>query len=127
MERKVTTHDNLPQMVELLMQKIEGLEIKIDALTPNKTKKTTIDIDAAAEFTQKAKSTIYKLVRSGGIPAYKRGKKLYFVKEELEEWLTKMPNNATSIFTNDTAMPTTASNRLLNPRKSGRKRNIITI
>ena len=47
MERNEVTHDNLPQMVELLMQKIEGLEVKIDTLTPNKTTKTTIDIDRA--------------------------------------------------------------------------------
>ncbi len=126
MERNVTTHDNLPQMVELLIQKIEGLEVKIDAITPNKTTKTTIDIDAAVEFTQKAKSTIYKLVRSGGIPAYKRGKKLYFVKEELEEWLTKMPNNgvmkADIIGVNNHS----ATERLTQPMR-GQKRNLLTI
>lgn len=87
------TFENLPLMVELMFNKIVELEAKIDALTPPKEERTTIDTDAAVELTQKTKSTIYKLVRTGKIPAYKRGKKLYFIKEELEQWMFNMPKH----------------------------------
>lgn len=86
--------DNLPEAVGYLISKIEVLEQKIDAMAPasNKTdSKTTIDIDAAAKLIQKAKSTIYTMVRLGRIPAYKKGKKLYFIEEELQQWLTDSP------------------------------------
>lgn len=95
-QRPITSFDSLPLMVEYLMNKIEGLEAKIEALAPSKSNRTTIDIDAAVEITQKTKSTIYKLVRTGKIPAYKRGKKLYFIKEELEEWMFMMPKHSIS-------------------------------
>lgn len=49
--------------------------------------KSLIGIDKACEVVQKAKPTIYALVRKGIIPAYKRGKKLYFYKEELLQWV----------------------------------------
>ncbi|MFR9529209.1 MAG: helix-turn-helix domain-containing protein [Rikenellaceae bacterium] len=103
------TFENLPLMVELMFNKIVELEAKIEALTPPKEERTTIDIDAAIEMTQKAKSTIYKLVRTGKIPAYKRGKKLYFIKEELEQWIFNMPKHKPSpslISTNNSASTT---------------------
>ncbi|MFR9504731.1 MAG: helix-turn-helix domain-containing protein [Rikenellaceae bacterium] len=87
------TFENLPLMVELMFNKIVELEAKIEALTPPKEERTTIDTDAAVALTQKTKSTIYKLVRTGKIPAYKRGKKLYFIKEELEQWMFNMPKH----------------------------------
>lgn len=81
--------DNLPEAVGYLISKIEVLEQKIDAMAPiskQSDSKTTIDIDAAVKIIQKAKSTIYTMVRLGRIPAYKKGKKLYFIEEELKQW-----------------------------------------
>ena len=36
---------------------------------------------------RKAKPTIYTLVRKGLLPAYKKGKKLYFYEDELLAWI----------------------------------------
>ncbi|MEG1463606.1 MAG: helix-turn-helix domain-containing protein [Mucinivorans sp.] len=86
--------DNLPEAVGYLISKIEILEQKIDAIAPTQkapNTKTTIDINVAAELIQKAKSTIYTMVRLGRIPAYKKGKKLYFIEEELQQWLVDSP------------------------------------
>lgn len=86
------TFDKLPQAVGYLIRKIEQLEKKIDTITPAvDSKQTTIDIDTAANIIQKAKSTIYTMVRLGRIPAYKKGKKLYFIEEELRQWLIESP------------------------------------
>ena len=46
-----------------------------------------IEIDEACKITRKAKPTIYTLARKGLIPAYKRGKKLYFYEDELLQWI----------------------------------------
>lgn len=96
MNRPETAFENLPQMVEFLINKVVELEAKIETLTPPKEERTTMDIDAVVELTQKKKSTIYKLVRDGKLPSYKQGKKLYFIKEEVEEWLYRMPKHYVS-------------------------------
>ena len=46
-----------------------------------------IDINKASILIQKSNSTIYRLARTGLIPAYKRGKKLYFYEDELLKWI----------------------------------------
>ncbi len=44
-------------------------------------------IDLAVEITGKAKPTIYGLVHSRSIPHSKQGKRLYFSRKELLDWL----------------------------------------
>lgn len=46
-----------------------------------------LTIDKASILIQKSKPTIYRLARTGLIPAYKRGKKLYFYEDELFKWI----------------------------------------
>ncbi len=46
-------------------------------------------IELAIEVTRLAKPTIYGLVSERKIPHSKRGKKLYFSRRELKEWLTE--------------------------------------
>lgn len=46
-------------------------------------------IDLAIELTGLAKPTIYGLASKRKIPHSKRGKKLYFSRKELLDWLTK--------------------------------------
>jgi excisionase family DNA binding protein len=49
--------------------------------------KSIFNIEETAFFTGFSKSHIYKLTSTGGIPCYKRGKHLFFKREELEQWL----------------------------------------
>ena len=44
-------------------------------------------IELAMEITGKAKPTIYSLVSRSAIPCKKRGKKLYFSRNELTRWI----------------------------------------
>lgn len=46
-----------------------------------------IKINEAYKITRKAKPTIYTLARKGLVPAYKRGKKLYFYESKLLQWI----------------------------------------
>lgn len=50
-------------------------------------KHVLVEIEDACRSIKKAKPTIYTLVRKGLLPAYKKGKKLYFHEDELLAWI----------------------------------------
>ena len=78
--RQVARSGNVPNRA--------SIKEMLSALRPSvHEEKSLIGIDEACEVIQKVKPTIYALVRKGIIPAYKRGKKLYFYKEELLQWV----------------------------------------
>ena len=85
---KEITFDKLPEAVTYLTEQVSAIKEMVSALRPPiPEEKSLIGIDEACEVIQKAEPTIYALVRKGIIPAYKRGKKLYFYKEELLQWV----------------------------------------
>ena len=54
------------------------------------SQKTVLNFDEASVYTGLSKSHLYKLTSTGGIPCYKpTGKKLYFDKSELDEWMLR--------------------------------------
>lgn len=54
------------------------------------SQKTILSFDEASVYTGLSKSHLYKLTSTNGVPCYKpTGKKLYFNKEELDEWLQR--------------------------------------
>ena len=79
------TFDKLPQAVGYLTEQVERIHKIVVALQSQTTidKHRIVEIDEACKITHKAKPTIYTLARKGIIPAYKRGKKLYFYEDEL--------------------------------------------
>jgi len=79
------TFDKLPQAVGYLTEQVERIHKIVTALQPQTStdKHRIVEIDEACQITRKAKPTIYTLARKGLIPAYKRGKKLYFYEDEL--------------------------------------------
>ena len=83
------TFDKLPQAVGYLTEQVERIHKIVAALQPQTTidKHRIVEIDEACKITRKAKPTIYTLARKGLIPAYKRGKKLYFYEDELLQWI----------------------------------------
>ena len=83
------TFDKLPQAVGYLTEQVERIHKIVVALQPLSTidKHRIVEIDEACKITRKAKPTIYTLARKGLIPAYKRGKKLYFYEDELLQWI----------------------------------------
>ena len=83
------TFDKLPQAVGYLTEQVERIHKIVAALQPQTAtdKHRIVEIDEACQITRKAKPTIYTLARKGLIPAYKRGKKLYFYEDELLQWI----------------------------------------
>ncbi len=81
--------DKLPEAVAYLIEKVTEIKSLIENRKENPPDKerTPIGIDKACEILQKAKPTIYALVRKGLLPCYKRGKKLFFFEDELLSWI----------------------------------------
>jgi len=77
------TKQDLLDFADYLLSKVVSNKIEIEPSKP------ILNTDGAAEFISTSKSTIYKFTHEGQIPHYKRGKRLYFKTEELEEWLTE--------------------------------------
>lgn len=84
------TFDKLLEAVTYLIEAVAELKTLIEekkSVSPEK--RMPIGIDDACRIIQKAKSTIYALVRKGLLPSYKRGKKLFFFEDELLSWIEK--------------------------------------
>lgn len=49
-----------------------------------------LNLDQATEYLSLSKSTLYKFTSQREIPHFKKGKKIYFRKKELDDWLTQL-------------------------------------
>jgi excisionase family DNA binding protein len=76
------------QIRELLQQELSKIfeDRPITSITTAPEKKI-LDIDEFCDYTGLAKQTVYKKTGKGLIPHAKRGKRLYFDKEEIDKWL----------------------------------------
>ena len=92
----VTTEEEL----EALMKKVLN-----DVLTPLLTKGDTgviksaseiMNLKQASDFMGLAPQTLYGYTSKRTIPHYKKGKKIYFKREELMEWLTQSKRKTTN-------------------------------
>ena len=69
------------QIIDQRLERIESLLLN---------QKTVLNFDEAAEYTGLSKSHLYKMTSTGGVPCYKpTGKRIYFNKSELDEWLMR--------------------------------------
>lgn len=83
------TLEQLPKAFEKLLIDVKEIKLLVTQKEIVGEKKLPINIDKACIILQKAKPTVYALVRKGLLPAYKNGKKLYFFEDELIEWIEK--------------------------------------
>lgn len=78
---------------EMIIEKLNSIEALLKSMSRvengNVTVTKILNVDEAAKYLTVTKSHIYKLTSQNEIPHYKRGKKIYFKRAELDEWLTK--------------------------------------
>ena len=79
----LTTPSELESLIQASIRKIIN-EGKKD---PPIISKEILTIDEASKFLNLAKQTIYGFTSKNLIPFIKRGKKLYFKKDDLDNWL----------------------------------------
>lgn len=88
MYKQEITFDKLPQAITYLTEQVAELkQLVLELQLPQPEKHQLVGIDDACRIIQKAKPTIYALVRKGLLPSYKKGKKLYFYEDELLTWI----------------------------------------
>ena len=82
------TFDKLPEAVAFLTKELLSLrELVEKQQTVVPKRQVPIGIDDASRIIDKAKPTVYTLVRKRILPCYKNGKKLYFYEDELITWI----------------------------------------
>ena len=79
---------------ELILQRLNTIEALIKNLSKPESTGTEIiqvlNFDQASKYLSLSKSTLYKLTSERNIPHFKRGKRVYFKRNELENWLTEV-------------------------------------
>lgn len=88
MQQETITFDKLPQAVTYLTEQVAELKQMVSALQPPAQENhVLVGNEEACLIVKKAKPTVYALVSKGLLPAYKKGKQLYFYKDELLAWI----------------------------------------
>ena len=73
-------------MTDLIMQKLERIESLLEEQVL--LKKEVLDFNDACQYLKLSSSHMYKLTSSQSIPYFRpNGKKLYFKRSELNDWL----------------------------------------
>lgn len=78
---------------ELILEKLDRIEKSIEELKTQQGEnrveiKKMYSVTEIAQHLQLSVPTIYGLVHKRKIPFYKTGKKLYFMKSEIDNWIT---------------------------------------
>jgi excisionase family DNA binding protein len=81
----ITISDRLSKIENIL----SNLNIKSEKSPSKEDADQLFTIEEAAEFLHLAKATIYSKVSKGELPVMKQGKRLYFSKTELLDYLKK--------------------------------------
>ena len=69
-------------------ERIQQIEVNLELIkTLLLGNKKTLTLEEACEYTGYKLSYMYKLKSRGEIPHYKRGKKVFFDKDELDAWM----------------------------------------
>lgn len=87
MENVVFTQLSIPEIRQILKQELEAFFADHLLITSTSESDEIGGITLALEITGLAKPTIYGLVAQSKIPCMKRGKKLYFSRKELTQWI----------------------------------------
>ena len=90
--------EQLPQAVNQLFEKLSNIE-RLLLETSNEVKPNAdqlLTIQQAAELLTLSVPTIYGLVSRAEIPCMKKGKRLYFSKQELTRWIKSGRKQTTS-------------------------------
>lgn len=85
---KPFTFDQIPKLMGKLIDKMEHIEMLLKSLNNDPTiEDQLLNIAEASKFLNLSISTLYSKVSRNEIPVCKKGKRLYFLKAELTNWV----------------------------------------
>lgn len=79
--------DSLPEVVQELNAKIDNIMLLLQSAKPDVKQSDLLTIQDAATFLNLSKSTLYNKVNKNEIPYMKKGKRLYFSRTELMDYI----------------------------------------
>ena len=82
--------ENLPAAVSILLEKVSNIEMQLQKSSGQKPDSDTwFDLSGLCQYhpDKPAKPTVYAYVQNRTIPFHKKGKKLFFLKSEIDAWL----------------------------------------
>lgn len=83
---------------EIILERLGRIEEAIAKLNANSSLANAndpMDIKALSAYIKTSPSAIYKFTSEGSIPHYKNSKRLYFKKEEINDWIFTTKINST--------------------------------
>jgi excisionase family DNA binding protein len=83
---------------EIILERLDRIEKAIEnfiANGPLASANDPMDIKALSAYIKTSPSAIYKFTSEGSIPHYKNGKRLYFKKEEINDWIFTTKRSST--------------------------------
>ncbi len=81
------THNNLPEAVTQLFNKLDNIERLLNNQTNQPESDQLLTIQQAGELIKLSVPTLYGYVSRNEIPFSKKGKRLYFSKQQLFDWI----------------------------------------
>ncbi|MGY4539895.1 excisionase family DNA binding protein [Mucilaginibacter sp. UYNi724] len=106
------TFDQLPQAVSKLQDKLESIEqLLLHQHEQPPGQEELLTISSAAKFLNLSVPTIYSKVCRKEIPVNKRGKRLYFYRSELTEWIKSGRKKTTDEIREEAVQQLTASRK----------------
>ncbi len=84
---KPFTFDQIPIMMNKLHNKLEHLEKLILRISITENKDQLLNVEEASKLLNLSIATIYSKICKKEIPFNKKGKRIYFYKQELMEWI----------------------------------------
>lgn len=86
---------------EIILQKLENIEKVLEELKNEKNQNTSdklefLSTSDVADYIKLTVPSVYGLVHQNRIPYCKKGKKLYFIKSDIDKWILDGSNKTTS-------------------------------
>ena len=92
-ERKALAFEQLPELIQNLVERIESLEKTVrEKHQPLPLEGELMSVDDVCKLLGKSKSAIYRAVRIQDIPYIRQGNRLYFDRPTIKKWIEKKQN-----------------------------------
>ena len=93
METKVVSFEQMPELIQNLVERIEALEKTVrEKQQPQPLEGELMSVGDVCKLLGKSKSAVYRTVRCHDIPFIRQGNRLYFDRATIKKWLDKKHN-----------------------------------
>ena len=92
METKVVSFEQMPELIQNLVERIESLEKTVrekQQQQPQPLEGELMSVEDVCKLLGKSKSAVYRTVRYRDIPYIRQGNRLYFDRATIKKWLDK--------------------------------------